>query len=122
MISIYKEVYFKVLKPEAFDLDIGVCGHRLWKNTALTNPTLVHSHGFGKGFYGDSYASMWAGFDTVTKEFRVYCNSDEDMTWLCFDEDNLEELNDKDDYECARYTIKFLRKLSKQGIIEIQED
>lgn len=118
MIKIDKGTYFKVLKPEAFNLDRDVCGYYLWENTALDNPTFVHSKGFGQGYYG-SYASVWAGFDTVTHKLKVYCNSDEDMTWLIFDENEIDEIEDKDDLRCARYTIKFLRELADKGIIEI---
>ena len=118
MIKIYKETQFKVLKPEAFNLDRGVCGYSLWENTVLDNPTFVHSKGFGQGYYGP-YASVWAGFDTVTHKLRVYCNSFEDMTWLNFNENELEKITDKDDLECIYYTIKFLRKLANKGIIEL---
>lgn len=122
MIKIDKETYFKVLKPEAFDLENGVSGYALWENTALPNRTFVHSKGFGKGYYGYSWATVWAGFDTVTQELKVHCHSNEDMTWLYFKEDSINKIEDKDDLECARYTIDFIRKLANSGVIEIDTE
>ena len=122
MISINRDTTFKVLKPEAFDRETGVCGYHLWRNTAMKNEPLVHQKGFGPGFYGDFFSSVWAGYDDVKQSLTVYCNSDEDMTWLNFTEDEYADLSDPDDRACAEYTIKFLRDLEREGIIEIQED
>lgn len=122
MIKIDKETFFKVLKPEAFNLESGVCGYGLWENTALANLTLVHSKGFGKGYYGGSWASVWAGFDTVTQELKVHCNTYEDMTWLFFDESGINEIENEDDLECAKYTINFIKTLADNGVIELMDD
>ncbi len=121
MIEIKENNTYKVLKPELFIPGTKLLGkYELWKNTALT-PNLVcflkDFHSRGTSEYGTGN-SVWFGFDPTNNTLELDCSSMGGMCGLVFAEDDAKNEKNPLDKECMNFTIKLVKNLIDNGIIE----
>lgn len=121
MIEIKENNTYKVLKPELFVPGTKLLGkYKLWKNTAVT-PNLVC---FSKDFHSydsngyDHWNSVWFGFDPTNNTLELDCSSMGGMCGLVFTEDDAKAEKNPLDKECMNFTIKLVKNLIDNGIIE----
>lgn len=127
MIEVKDKNIYKVLKPELFkEGEVLIDKYPLWKNTAMTPIHLCFIKSFGTKDdikYGTSN-TIWFGFNPKTNELKLHCTSCGGMCGFVFSEEDL-KIKDltlsKTDIECMKFTIKLIKNLQEQGIIEVEE-
>lgn len=124
MIEVKKENTYKVLRPELFKEEEKLLGkYELWKNTAMTPTRLCFIKSFGSKDdmrYGTSNTT-WFGFNPKTNELNLHCTAFGGMCGFIFDETTLQNPNQPQvDIECMEFTIKMIKELQEQGIIEVK--
>lgn len=124
MIKVTNENKYKVLKPELFqDGEVLLDKYPLWENNAMTPTHLCFIKGFGTkedNRYGTSNTT-WFGFNPKTNELRLHCTSYGGMCGFKFSEEDLKRKDlslSKNDIDCMEFTIKLIKILQEQGIIE----
>lgn len=127
MIEVKDKNIYKVLKPEIFKEGEKLLGkYQLWKNTAVTPTRLCFIKSFGTiddRKYGTSNTT-WFGFNPKTNELSLHCTSCGDMTGFIFSEKDLQHKDltlSENDIDCMEFTIKMIKELQEQGIIEVEE-
>lgn len=127
MIKVTKENKYKVLKPELFkDGEVLLDKYPLWKNMAMHPHCLCFVKVFGTKddiTYGTSNTT-WFGFNPETNELRLHCTSYGDMCGFVFSEEDLKRKDlslSKNDIDCMKFTIKLIKNLQEQGIIEVEK-
>lgn len=127
MIEVTKENKYKVLKPEFFqDGEVLLDKYPLWKNMAMHPHCLCFVKDFGTKddiTYGTSNTT-WFGFNPETNELRLHCTSYGGMCGFKFSEEDLKRKDlslSKNDIDCMEFTIKLIKNLQEQGIIEEDE-
>lgn len=124
MIKVTNENKYKVLKPELFqDGEVLLDKYPLWKNMAMHPHCLCFVKDFGTKddiTYGTSNTT-WFGFNPETNELRLHCTSYGGMCGFKFSEEDLKRKDlslSKNDIDCMEFTIKLIKNLQEQGIIE----
>ena len=127
MIKVTNENKYKVLKPELFqDGEVLLDKYPLWENNAMTPTHLCFIKGFGTkedNRYGTSNTT-WFGFNPKTNELKLHCTSYGGMAGFVFDEEDLKRKDltlSKNDIECMEFTIKMIKELQEQGIVEVEK-
>lgn len=121
MIEIKENNTYKVLKPELFVPETKLLGkYKLWKNTAVT-PNIVcflkDFHSYDSNGY-ECGNSVWFGFDPTNNTLELDCSSMGGMCGLVFAEDDAKTEKNPLDKECMNFTIKLVKNLIDNGIIE----
>lgn len=121
MIEIKENNIYKVLKPELFVPETKLLGkYHLWLNTAM-DPNLIcflkdfHSYDSNEYDHGNS---VWFGFDPTNNTLELDCSSMGGMCGLVFSEDDAKTEKNPLDKECMNFTIKLVKNLIDNGIIE----
>lgn len=121
MIEIKENNTYKVLKPELFVPGTKLLGeYQLWKNNAVT-PNLVcfreDFHSYDSNGY-DHGSCVWFGFNPIKNTLELDCSSMGGMCGLVFTEYDAKKENNPFDKECMNFTIKLVKDLIDNGIIE----
>lgn len=124
MIKVEKDNYYKVLKPELFEVGTKLLDkYDLCLNTAMKEPHICFSKSFGTEEDHEFGAnnSMWCGFNPKTNILKLHCSSYGGMCGFVFDETHLLNKEIKGiDRECIMFTINFIKELRDEGIIEVE--
>lgn len=127
MIKVTNENKYKVLKPELFqDGEVLLDKYPLWKNMAMHPHCLCFVKDFGTKddiTYGTSNTT-WFGFNPETNELRLHCTSYGGMCGFVFSEEDLKRKDltlSKNDVNCMEFTIKLIKNLQEQGIVEVEK-
>lgn len=127
MIKVTKENKYKVLKPELFkDGEVLLDKYPLWENTAVYPYRICFVEDFGDKddiTYGTA-KTTWLGFEPETNELKLHCTSFGGMCGFEFSEEDLKRKDlslSKNDIDCMEFTIKLIKNLQEQGIIEVEE-
>lgn len=127
MIKVTKENKYKVLNPELFqDGEVLLDKYPLWKNMAMHPHCLCFVKDFGTKddiVFGTSNTT-WFGFNPETNELKLHCTSYGGMCGFVFSEEDLKRKDlslSKNDIDCMEFTIKLIKNLQEQGIIEVAE-
>lgn len=124
MIKVTRENKYKVLKPELFkDGEVLLDKYPLWKNMNMHPHHLCFVKSFGTKddiIYGTSNTT-WFGFNPITNTLKLHCTSLGGMCGFVFSEEDLKRKDlslSENDIECMGFTIKLIKNLTEQGIIE----
>lgn len=124
MIKVTKENKYKVLKPELFqDGEVLLDKYPLWNNKSMHPHCLCFVKDFGTKddiTYGTSNTT-WFGFNPETNELNLHCTSYGGMCGFVFSEEDLKRKDlslSKNDIDCMEFTIKLIKNLQEQGIVE----
>ena len=124
MIKVKKDNFYKVLKPELFEVGTKLLGkYDLWLNTAMKQPHICFSKSFGteEDYEFCTNNSMWCGFNPKTNKLNLNCSSYGGMCSFVFDETHLKDKNIQGiDHECIKFTINFIKELRDERIIEVE--
>lgn len=126
MIKVTKENKYKVLKPELFqDGEVLLDKYPLWNNKSMHPHCLCFVKDFGTKddiTYGTSNTT-WFGFNPETNELNLHCTSYGGMCGFVFSEEDLKRKDlslSKNDIDCMEFTIKLIKNLQEQGIVEVK--
>lgn len=126
MIKVTKENKYKVLKPELFqDGEVLLDKYPLWNNKSMHPHCLCFVKDFGTKddiTYGTSNTT-WFGFNPETNELNLHCTSYGGMCGFVFSEEDLKRKDlslSKNDIDCMEFTIKLIKDLQEQGIVEVK--
>lgn len=127
MIKVTKENKYKVIKPELFKEGEALLGkYTLWENKAMTPTHLCFIKSFGTkdGIqYGTENITCF-GFNPKTNELNLHCSSFGGMCGFEFSEEDLRRKDltlSKNDIECMEFTIRMIKDLQEQGVVEVEE-
>lgn len=126
MIKVTNENKYKVLKPELFqDGEVLLDKYPLWNNKSMHPHCLCFVKDFGTKddiTYGTSNTT-WFGFNPETNELNLHCTSYGGMCGFVFSEEDLKRKDlslSKNDIDCMEFTIKLIKNLQEQGIVEVK--
>ena len=74
--------------------------------------------------YGTSNTT-WFGFNPETNELNLHCTSYGGMCGFVFSEEDLKRKDlslSKNDIDCMEFTIKLIKNLQEQGIVEVKNE
>lgn len=127
MIKVTRENKYKVLKPELFkDGEVLLDKYPLWENKNMFPYRICFVKSFGTKddiFFGTSNTT-WFGFNPEINELKLYCTSFGGMCGFVFSEEDLKRKDlslSQNDRDCMEFTIRLIKNLQEQGIIEVKE-
>lgn len=128
MIKVTKENKYRVLKPELFKEGETLLGKYplFWTNTAMTPTHICFVKSFGTKddiVFGTSNTT-WLGFNPKSNELKLHCTSYGGLAGFVFSEEDLQRKDlslSKNDIDCMEFTIKLIKNLQEQGIIEVEK-
>lgn len=111
------------MKPELFKAGEKLLGkYKLWENEAMTPTHICYTRFFGskEDFEFHTFNILWFGYAVGTKEMHLNCSSSGGIERFVFTEESLinKDLNIRDK-QCIGYTLKLLRRLEQEGVIEL---
>lgn len=127
MIKVTKENKYKVLKPELFkDGEVLLDKYPLWLNTAIYPYRICFVKDFGDkdDIIYATFNTTWFGFEPETNELRLHCTSLGGLCGFVFSEEDLKRKDltlSANDRDCMEFTIKLIKNLTEQGIIEEEQ-